>query len=246
MNKKSWSVFALIVIAIIGGLIYMSLQNRLDVSNISQDRINGVLAGEERNGHIGDHTKGNKQAKVRLIEYGDYQCPGCRTSTEEVDKLMSKYQDHLELVFRNFPIPSLHPNARAAAAVAEAAGLQGKYWQMHDLLYKNQTSWSTASSKERSDAFLGYAKQLQLNEQQFTKDLNSAKIAQKIDYDVAIARKQNITGTPAFYLNGKAVQRQKDGDLEKAVVEALKQAGVNLDTAQKTEGQAPAESTETQ
>ena len=80
MNKKSWVVFIAIVVAIIGGMVYMSGQNKLDVSDISEEKMEGIIGAEERNGNLADHTTGNTKAKVVLIEYGDYQCPGCSTA----------------------------------------------------------------------------------------------------------------------------------------------------------------------
>ena len=234
MNTKSWVVFILIVVAVVGGMVYMSTQNKLDVSDITDERLAKILDAEDRNGSIADHTIGNKDAKVILVEYGDYQCPGCATAAPKAKAVAQKYEDDVVLIFRNFPISTSHPNARAAAAAAESAGFQGKFWEMHDLIYANQDAWSRAQVKDRTEVFLGYARQLKLDEEQFKTDLSDARITKKINFDVAVGRKQGVTGTPTFYLNGELVKPTDDADyLETAVKEALEKAGI--DTKDKEE-----------
>ena len=145
--------------------------------------------------------------------------------------MAEKYKDHVALVFRNYPIPSLHPNARAAAAVAEAAGLQGKFWEMHDLLYTNQGAWSNARAKERTDVFSSYAKQLGLNVDKFNADLAGSAVTKKIDFDVAVGRQLQIDGTPTFFINGNKLNLGDASSIENAVKDALKKAGVAVDKA---------------
>ena len=231
MNGKTWAIFAIVVAAVVGGMIYLSTQNRLNVSDISNDAAMRIIPAEARTGDIGEHTIGNANGKVVMIEYGDYQCPGCRTAAPEAKRVAEKYKDHVALVFRNYPIPSLHPNARAAAAVAEAAGLQGKFWEMHDLLYTNQGTWSNARAKERTDVFSGYAKQLGLNVDKFNADLASGAVTKKIDFDVAVGRQLQIDGTPTFFINGNKLNLGDASSIENAVKDALKKAGVAVDKA---------------
>lgn len=224
MGKKAWAVFAVIVIAIIGGMVYMSSQNRLDISDISRDAANKIIGAEDRNGQIDDHILGNKDAKIVLVEYADFQCPGCSTAAPAAKNVMNKYKDDVVLVFRNFPITSIHPNARSAAAVAEAAGLQGKFWEMHDLLFTNQSVWSNAQLQDRNDVFNNYAKQLGLDEEKFNKDVSSDEVTKKINFDVAIARTKEVTGTPAFFLNGEAIDHNNLEEEVKAAVEKEKES----------------------
>ena len=229
MNGRTWAVFIVIVVAVIGGMVYMARQDKLDVSDVGKDKAAGVLAAEDRNGNIDEHVLGKKDAKLIIVEYGDYQCPGCSTAAPKAKAVAEKYKDNVALIFRNFPIPSLHPNARAAAAAAEAAALQGKFWEMHDLIYANQDTWSQASTNDRTEIVLGYARQIGLKEEQFKEGLSDARITKKINFDVAIARTQGVTGTPTFYINGELVESTNDADyLENAVKEALKRAGVEV------------------
>lgn len=228
MNKKSWIIFAIIVVAIVGGMIYVSTQNRLNISDINNDQLNTTIGAESRNGNIADHEIGSKDAKVTIIEYADYQCPGCGTAAPKAEALAKKYKDHVRLIFRNFPIASSHPNARAAAAVAEAAGLQGKFWEMNELLYANQDTWKNANTTERDNIFKSYAEQLKLNIDQYKTDIASNKVKNKIDFDMALGRKHGVAATPTFYINGKNTEMDSSGSIESSVKEALKKAGVEV------------------
>ncbi|UHA57270.1 DsbA family protein [Candidatus Nanosynbacter sp. HMT-352] len=228
MNKKSWMIFAIIVVAIVGGMIYISTQNRLNVSDINNDQLNTIIGAESRNGDIADHEIGSKSPKVTIIEYADYQCPGCSAAAPKAKALAEKYKDHVRLIFRNFPIASSHPNARAAAAVAEAAGLQGKFWEMNKLLYTNQDAWKNANITDRDNIFKSYAEQLKLNIDQYKTDIASNKVKNKIDFDMALGRKHGVAATPTFYVNGKNTEMDSSGSIESSVKEALKKAGVEV------------------
>ena len=158
MNGKSWAIFSAIVVVLLGAMVYFAMQGRLDVSDVPQEQVtHGSIAAEERNGNIADHRFGNDSHKVVLLEYGDYQCPACASANATVQEIKEKYKDKLTFVFRNLPLVSIHPNARAAASAAEAAGLQGKYWEMHNLLYDNQDSWGSLSVSERGDRLKSFA-----------------------------------------------------------------------------------------
>jgi protein-disulfide isomerase len=200
VSKKAWIIFGVIVVAFLGGLIYFSSKNKIDVSNVNT---NAISTANPNNGNIADHVFGKADSKVILVEYGDYQCPGCGSAYPLVKKLTEKYKGQLAFVFRNFPIASKHPNARAAASAAEAAGLQGKFWEMHDLLYDNQASWENLNSTDRGPFFVDYAKQLGLDEAKFKKDMESANVSQKINYDQAVGKEAGADATPTFILNGK-------------------------------------------
>ena len=228
MNKKSWMIFAIIVVAIVGGMIYISTQNRLNVSDINNDQLNTIIGAESRNGDIADHEIGSKSPKVTIIEYADYQCPGCSAAAPKAKALAEKYKDHVRLIFRNFPIASSHPNARAAAAVAEAAGLQGKFWEMNKLLYTNQDAWKNANITDRDNIFKSYAEQLKLNIDQYKTDIASNKVKNKIDFDMALGRKHGVAATPTFYVNGKNTEMDSSGSIESSVKEALKKARVEV------------------
>lgn len=224
MSGKTWIIFVAVVVVLFGGLVVFSQRNKVDVSSINDSKIIGA---SDANGNIADHIFGKKDSKVVLVEYGDFQCPGCASAHVDVKAVTEKYADKIAFVFRNFPLSSIHPNARAASAAAEAAGLDGKYWQMHNKIYDNQEDWSKASASERTMVFGAYAKQFGMNEKTFTKILEdeTTRINKKIAFDQALGRKAGVSGTPTFFINGKKLNEDQFSSkeaLEKTILEALK------------------------
>jgi len=202
MNKYGWIIFSAVVIGLLGGLIIWTRVTNpaADVSKINN---NSILVASADSGNIADHVEGNKDSKVLLIEYGDFQCPSCGKAYPNVKTLMDEYGDRVALVFRNFPLTSAHPNAKAAAAAAEAASLQGKYWEMHDILYQDQSAWNNLDTSKRTDAFVTFAGQIGLDTAKFTKDLSSADVSKKVNFDFALGKQNSVAATPTFFLNGE-------------------------------------------
>ena len=228
MSKQAWIIFGIVCALVLGSLVYLSSNNRIDVSNIDTGTIQGA---DEKSGGISDHVYGKTTSKVVLIEYGDFQCPGCGSAHPIVKNLSEKYKDQFAFVFRNFPITSKHPNARAAAAAAEAAGLQGKYWEMHNKVFESQNSWGNLGAAERTDFFKNYAKELELNIDTFTTDLASSKVNQKISFDQALGKKAGADATPTFLLNGKKLEDtiwSNEERFEETIITALKAEGIEL------------------
>lgn len=145
------------------------------------------------------HTTGSINAKVTIVEFGDYQCPACGVAHPEVKKILSEYNGKVSFVFRNFPLP-MHINADIAAEAAEAAGAQGKFWEMHDMLYEKQAEWS-----EKSDAriiFSGYAKSLGLDTKKFEEAITKNAFQSTIQKDIEDGNTLGVNSTPTFYVNG--------------------------------------------
>jgi protein-disulfide isomerase len=212
MSKKAWIVFVGVCVVLLGVLIYISAKDKVDVSSVDQEKIQSSV---EMSGGIADHVYGKKESKVTLIEYGDYQCPACGNAYPIVKPVVEANKNDIAFVFRNFPLTSIHPNALAGAASAEAAGLQNKYWEMHDLLYEGQSSWENLPGDQRTSFFADYAKTLGLNVDTFRKDIVSNKVNQKINFDIAIGKKIGVDATPTFYLNGKKLEQDTWGAKEK-------------------------------
>jgi len=212
MNKVTWIIFSAAVVLVLGGLVaYSHLSNpSIDVSSIDTNKI---IAASEQNGQIADHVYGKADSKVIFVEYGDYQCPSCSAANPQVKAATEAYKDEVAFVFRNFPLTTIHPNARVAAAAAEAAGLQGKYWEMHNLIYTGQSDWEKLSGDQRTSLFVGYANQLGLDATKFTSDLGSTAVNQKISFDQAIGKKIGVNATPIFYLNGKQLADNDAGQI---------------------------------
>ena len=202
MTSKGWLIFIAIVALAIGGAVYVSRQGKQTIgANVD---LNAIQSASAESGNIADHTFGTG-TKVTLIEYGDYQCPGCDSAAPIIKQLTEKYQDKLTFVFRNKLIPG-HQNSRAAASFAEAAGQQGKYWEMHEKLYDNQNTWvNLAAGDERTNYFAGLIKEIGGDADKAKAAIESDDIAKKISFDEALASKHGVTGTPSFYLNGKDV-----------------------------------------
>lgn len=227
MSKQAWIIFSAVCVLILGGLIYFSNASRIDVSAIDT---NTIQAANEKSGNIADHVFGKADSKVRLIEYGDFQCPGCGSAHPTVKKLSEKYQDQMAFVFRNFPITSKHPNARAASAAVEAAGLQDKYWEMHDKVFESQTTWGNLGAKERTKFFADYAGELGLDATKFASDLAGEPVNKKISFDQALGKKAGADATPTFLLNGKKLDTEwtNEEKFEELIVNALKAEGIAL------------------
>ena len=228
LSKKVWIIFAVACVALLAGLILLQKKDKADLSNVQPSSINKA---SEQSGNIADHVFGKADSKVVLIEYGDYQCPGCGKAYPIVKAVSEKYKNQIAFVFRNFPLSTLHPNAKAAAAAAEAAGLQGKYWEMHDTLYMNQSAWENLSPDQRTDAFADYAKGFNLDAAQLKKDLASTKVNKKITFDQAVGKKAGVSATPTFYLNGTVLTQETWGSesaFDDAVAKELKAQTIPL------------------
>ncbi|OJU97461.1 hypothetical protein BGO18_04490 [Candidatus Saccharibacteria bacterium 47-87] len=161
------------------------------------------MAASEQNGNIADHVTGNASGKILFIEYGDYQCPSCGGAYTNVKSILEEYGNDITFIFRNFPLTTVHPNARAAAAAAEAAGLQGKFWEMHDKLYEGQSDWENLDGTKRTNMFKTYATSLGLDVSKFESDLSAKQVTQKINFDLAVGKAVDVNATPTFFLNGE-------------------------------------------
>lgn len=173
----------------------------------------------------GDWIQGNQTAPVVLTEYGDFQCPSCGATHSLIKQAQKDYGDKLAVVFREFPLFEIHPNAKAAAYAAEAAGKQGKFWEMHDMLFEHQQYW--VNEQDPASKFADYADTLGLNKEQFAKDFASDEVHKKIDADRATGSKLGITATPTLFLNGKAISSLPTSydELKQKIDAALKSAG---------------------
>jgi protein-disulfide isomerase len=139
-------------------------------------------------------------AKVNLVEFGDYQCPACASANPAVKQLISP---DVNLVFRHFPLP-MHKNAVAASIAAEAAGSQGKYWEMHHLLYEDQKAWAETASP--TEMFSGYALKIGLDVNKFRADLNSQALKDKVERDRQDGISLGVNSTPTFFINGQRIE----------------------------------------
>ena len=166
-----------------------------------------------------DQIRGSLDAKIMLLEYSDFQCPACKAYEPLVKKVLEEYSDEVFLVYRHFPLRQTHENAQLSAQAAEAAGKQQKFWEMHDLLFIKQEEW--AEEKDFSVKLKSYAEVLELNVDQFEKDLESDEGKRKIDEDYASGLKFNVNATPTFFLNGKKLENMRSFNDFKREIENL-------------------------
>lgn len=186
MDKRFWGII-LAIILIFGGIVYFN--NRSDSNSTASPS---------------NHVEGNNTKGVTLVEYGDYQCPACESYYPIVKEVVAKYKDQIQFQFRNLPLTQIHQNAFVGARAAEAAALQNKFWEMHDMLYENQDTWSESS--DPASYFYKYATELGLNLDQFKKDYASSKVNDTINADLNAFKKTGAQqATPTFFLNGKKI-----------------------------------------
>ncbi len=193
MSKQFWAVIAVIVIALVGVFIVTGEKNNTG-SGTTASASNNVL---------GKGTTG-----VKIVEYGDYQCPYCQTYHATLKQVLDIYGDKISFQFVNFPLTSIHQNAFAASRAAEAAGKQDKYWEMHDLLYETndpggRTGWVVSNAP--AALFNQYATQLGLNLEKFKTDYASSSVNAAINSDLTKGNKLGVEGTPTFFIDGKKV-----------------------------------------
>jgi NhaA family Na+:H+ antiporter len=172
-------------------------------SRQTDSNANTRASGAEPPGAEPPHIRGNPDAPVTLEEFGDFQCPLCGTYYGELKKIEDEFGSRLRVVFREYPLFPMHEHALLAAQTAEAAGFQGRFWEMHDKLYENQKIWSEA--KDVLPIFVDYAKQIGLDTDRFNRDLSSDTVAARVTQDGIRGHALGITGTPTFFINGKDV-----------------------------------------
>jgi protein-disulfide isomerase len=198
MDKRFWAIVGVIVV-VFGGIIFFNNKNEKNTAGDS--------------GKATNHITGKLDSKVTLTEYGDYQCSVCESYYSVVHEVQQKYADKIAFQFRNLPLSQVHPNAFAAARAAEAADLQGKFWEMHDLLYAPQNWQEWTGSSKPTVYFENYAKSLKLDVAKFKTDFASAKVNSRINADVeAFNKTKQQMGTPTFFLNGKYVANSEVTD----------------------------------
>jgi protein-disulfide isomerase len=185
-----WSVG---IIASVGLLIGLA---KLGASSGTPKNVNIVL-------DTTDHVNGPTSAKAQLVVYGDFECPACGAYEPMINAVKNSFGDKVALVFRHYPLPQ-HKFAQITSQAAEAAALQGKFWEMHDLLYAKQSTWSTANNIK--ETLTGYASELKLDTTKFNADLETSTIKDRIQRDITSGNSYNIPGTPTFFLNGQEVQ----------------------------------------
>jgi protein-disulfide isomerase len=202
----------IITVAIVAGILIFG----------SKPNIPTIVAKTVEKGELVRDTSektGPTDAKVTFVEFGDFQCPACAQFYTVVDKIKSDYSSKVQFVFRNYPL-SIHANAQSSARASEAAGNQGKFWEMYDLIYKNQSQWSYQLNP--TSTFQDYAKQLGLDANQYKQDLTSSTLADRIAQDMGDGDALGVDATPTVYINGSKIDSLSDQVLRSKIDELLK------------------------
>ena len=208
-NNLIGKVIVIITVLVVAGAIFWGIRTQ----DSGSKNVNVEVTDE-------DTYLGNKDAKVTLVEYSDFQCPACKAFEDIVKQLRESYSvEDLKIVYRHFPLRSIHPNADLAAQAAEAAGEEGKFWEMKDLLFKNQAEWS--KEKDPRGLFGAYAKSLGLDVAEFDEDLlpeDDSKERVEKDYQSGVAL--GVNSTPTFILNGVVLKNPQNLDEFKKLIDA--------------------------
>ena len=164
---------------------------------------------------------GDREAPATLIEYADFQCPACGVYYPLIKTLEQNFPDKLAVVFRHFPLSAIHFNALPAARVAEAAGKQGKFWEMHDKLFEKQNEWSDLNSGKAKDAVIKYAETMGLDKNLFESQIDSSEVKDKVEADSKSGLKSGVNSTPTFILNGKKIQPRSYDEFKQLIEKEL-------------------------
>lgn len=169
-----------------------------------------VLVGNDKDsssvGTVSTNSYGKADSTVVLSEFGDFECPACANFYPLIKQIKEEYKDKIKFEFFHFPLVQNHANAIAAHRAAQAAANQGKFWEMHDLLYENQQLWSSQATTNPAPTFESYAKQLGLDMGKYTVDVAASATLGTINADLEKGKELNVSATPTFFLNGKKIE----------------------------------------
>jgi len=222
MKNHVWKIIAVVAVLAIGGSIVYS-------NSVSNKANEGI--------EFEAHIKGNADASVTLTEYSDFQCPACGQFFGILEEVLADYGDSVRFEYKHFPLSSIHPYAVPAAKAAEAAGQQGKFYEMHDKLFENQQIWSAGANPQAF--FNAYAEEIGLDIALFKTHMKASVINDKITNEFREARELGLTGTPSFFLNGQRMQFETYQDFAEQIAaktgSSAEDAGVEINTHTPTE-----------
>ena len=190
----------------------MKIASQIDYNKYN---LNNIVPASDDTGNLEENVKGDRNAPVKIVEYADYQCEYCALYNPYINELVENYDGKVAVIFRTFLL-SYHNNATAAASAANAAAIQGYWKEYADTLFSNQNDWYYAESSERLSLFISYfndATNGNGDVEQFKSDMRSKEVSQKITFDMGAAKLADLTGTPAFFINGESVTLSQDKDV---------------------------------
>lgn len=204
IQQHFWKIFIGLGILMIGGAFWYSSQ----ASSMANEGVN-----------IATHVKGNPDAEVVLTKYSDFQCPACAEFSHVVREVMETYGDQIRFEYKHFPLITIHPHAVPAARATEAAGQQGKFFEMHDKLFENQSAWSASPNPQL--LFTKYAEEIGLDMDLFRQHSKASLLRDRVMEQYNESRELGLTGTPSFFLNGERMQYVTYQDFTDAIEQAV-------------------------
>lgn len=222
-------VFGGLVLVILLAIFVPSILGGSD-SDESSPSVDGPKEGIEVPVEEHDPVLGDEDAPVTVVEFVDYQCPSCKVSAEQtLPKIKEKYVESGEVryVLKDFPLSS-HPNAVPAAVAVRAAGEQGMYWEMHDLVFENQSEWAELSDDELNRKFLSYAEELGLDTEQFAEDIEKDQLTDRVMAGRKLGEDLGVRYTPTMFVNGKVYEDPVGPDELEDIIEEAKRTADSL------------------
>ncbi len=212
IKRNIWTIGFIVILA--GAFLAMwasSDSTKLPSPNgTAQENVNFTITEN-------DNVKGAQNAKVTIVEWSDFQCPACRSYAPVLDQLVTLYPNDVRLVYKHFPLRSIHFRAQDAAEASEAAALQGKFWEMATRLFADQDIWSRGRGTEQ---FENYAKDLGLDLAKFKQDISSETVKNAVDEDYSAGLELGVNSTPTLYVNGKKIANPGSLEEFQSIVEA--------------------------
>lgn len=208
---REYVAFGIIIAVIIAGFVFLGVK----FGGNSGSEVPALPVGAISDS---DWVKGNKGANLTLIEYSDFQCPACASYYPIVKQVMDNFSDKVAFAYRHFPL-SQHKNAELAAITVEAAGRQGKFWEMHDAIFNNQKEWSENSNVK--ELFIKYAGEIGLNVEQFKPDIESGELKDKVKRDLNSGISAGVNSTPTFFLNAKKISPTSYEDFKNIIEQSI-------------------------
>ncbi len=210
MDKQFLLVLGVIIAALVGVFAFTKEKAATPGTDTAQN-----------SSQVGSRTVGEGTGGVTLVEYGDFECPACKSYYPIIQEIKKSYGDQIKFQFRHFPLVQIHQNAMLGSRAAEAANNQGKFFEMHDLLYENQDTWSKTTSP--NSVLETFAKQLNLDVEKFKADMSSEATLKTINADIKTGQALGANSTPTFVINGKKIDKNPQSleDFKKLIDEAL-------------------------
>ena len=215
MNEQQKQVLiggAFVVAVIVLGLGLALISNNQPANISSTTPLTAPVSVQE------DHIRGVASSSVSVIEYGDFECPACGAYEPIVEQLAKTYGDRVTFVFRQYPLYQIHQNAMISAEATEAAANQGKFWEMHDIVYAKQSDWSELAPADAAKKFASYAQEIGLDVNQFNTDLTATSTVERVTKQLALGDNAQIDHTPTFFVNLKQIPNPPTYDAFSSII----------------------------